>query len=221
MAHGMEGHGTCSLDLKWLLCSSWATQPDSLEEILTHCWSLSAVKASVTRLDKPSVAAGLVDIVEQLVLHHINSSNTSLNTWMEAKVEWLTSEGQRLQIGSFVHSCIVKRLSMNNPLLEAGLWPEGVSAGAELGVKNRLDIEASGQLCHDEDRDQTRRPASTSENYWGNKHGRNIVFRIRICWMWEVSLLGILYFLNCKFQDFCFRLCEIMRPRSLSWSVKP
>ena len=32
---------------------------------------------------------------------------------------------------------------MNNPLLEAGLWPEGVSAGAELGVKNRLDIEAS------------------------------------------------------------------------------
>ena len=113
MAHGMEGHGTCSLDLKWLLCSSWATQPDSLEEILTHCWSLSAVKASVTRLDYPSVAAGLVDIVEQLVLHHINSSSMRLNTWMEAKVERLTSEGQRLLIGPFVHSCIVKRHGTN------------------------------------------------------------------------------------------------------------
>ena len=91
------------------------------------------------RLDYPSVAAGLVDNVEQLVLHHINSSNMRLNPWMEAKVdERLTSEGQRLKIGPFV-----KRLSTNITLLEAGLWPEGVSAGAGLGVKNRLDIGAS------------------------------------------------------------------------------
>ena len=90
------------------------------------------------RLDYPSVAAGLVDNVEQLVLHHINSSNMRLNPWMEAKVERLTSEGQRLKIGLFV-----KRLSTNITLLEAGLWPEGVSARAGLGVKNRLDIGAS------------------------------------------------------------------------------
>ena len=95
------------------------------------------------RLDYPSVAAGLVDNVEQLVLHHINSSNRRLNPWMEAKVERLTSEGQRLKIGPFVPSCFVKRLRTNITLLEAGLWPEGVSAGAGLGVKNRLDIGAS------------------------------------------------------------------------------
>ena len=80
------------------------------------------------RLDYPPVAAGLVDNVEQLVHHHINSSNMRLNPWMEAKVERLTSEGQRLKIGPFV-----KRLSTNITLLEAGLW---------LGVKNRLDIGA-------------------------------------------------------------------------------
>ena len=86
------------------------------------------------RLDYPSVAAGLVDNVEQLVLHHINSSNMRLNPWMEAKVERLTSEGQRLKIGPFVPSCFVKRLRTNITLLEAGPW---------LGVKNRLDIGAS------------------------------------------------------------------------------
>ena len=67
--------------------------------------------------------------MEQLVLHHINSSNMRLNNWMEAKFERLTSEGQRLKIGLFVRSCIVKKLSMNNPLLEAGLWSEGVTQG--------------------------------------------------------------------------------------------
>ena len=136
------------------------------------------------RLDYPSVAAGLVDNVEQLVLHHINSSNMRLNPWMEAKVERLTSEGQRLKIGPFVPSCFVKRLRTNITLLEAGLWPEGVSAGA--GWVSRTDWtlghrgQCLHQLCQDEDRDQTRRPASISENYSGNKHGRNIVFRIRI-----------------------------------------
>ena len=70
---------------------------------------------------------GLVDSVEQLVLHHINSSNRRLDTWMEAEAARLTSEGQRLKIGPFVRSCIVRRLSMNIPLLEAGLWPEGVA----------------------------------------------------------------------------------------------
>ena len=90
---------------------------------------MSAVKASVTRLGYPSVAASLVDIAEQLILHHINS-------WIEAKVERLTSERQRLKVGPFVPSCFVKRLRTNITLLEAGLWPEGVSAGAGLGVKN-------------------------------------------------------------------------------------
>ena len=65
-----------------------------------------------------------------------------LNTWIEAKVERLTSERQRLKVGPFVPSCFVKRLSTNVALLEADLWPEGVSAGAGLGVKNRLDIGA-------------------------------------------------------------------------------
>ena len=45
----------------------------SLEEVLTHGWSLAAVKSAVTRLGYPPVTAGLVDSVEQLVLHHINS----------------------------------------------------------------------------------------------------------------------------------------------------
>ena len=87
MAHGRAWDMLTRSKVIALLKLGHTAQPDFLEEIHTHGWSLSAVKASVTRLDKPSVAAGLVDIVEQLVLHHINSSNTSLNTWMEAKVE--------------------------------------------------------------------------------------------------------------------------------------
>ena len=135
----------------------------SLEEILTHGWSLSAVKASVTRQGYPSVAAvGVAQVCQQ-------------GPGLVSRTDWTL--GHR---GQCLH-----------------------------------------QLCQDEDRDQTRRPASISENYSGNKHGRNIVFRIRIPWMWEVSLLGILYFLKCKFQDFCYRLWEIMRPRFLCWSVKP
>ena len=133
----------------------------SLEEVLTHGWSLSAVMAAVTRLGYPSVTAGLVDNVDQLVLHHINSSNMRLNNWMEAKFERLTSEGQRLKIGLFVRSCIVKKLSMNNPLLEAGLWSEGVTQVCQLGpgLVSRTDwtLGHRGQCPHQvEDRHQTR-----------------------------------------------------------------
>ena len=121
----------------------------SLEEVLTHGWSLSAVKAAVTRLGYPPVTAGLVDNVEQLVLHHIDSSNKRLDTWMEAEVERLTSEGQRLKIGPFVRSCIVKRLSLNIPLLEAGLWSEGVARVCQPGQGLVSGLEAWQTVCDD------------------------------------------------------------------------
>ena len=121
----------------------------SLEGVITHGWNLSAVKAAVTRLGYPSVTAGLVDNVEQLVLHHINSSNQRLDTWMEAEVARLTSEGQRLRIGPFVRSCIVKRLSMNIPLLEAGLWSEGVAHVCQPGPGLVSGLEAWQTVCDD------------------------------------------------------------------------
>ena len=131
----------------------------SLEEILTHGWSLSAVKASVTRQGYPSVAAvGVAQVCQQ-------------GPGLVSRTDWtLGHRGQCLQSA-------------------VSWWGQTRPGG--------------------------RRPASTSENYSGNKHGGNIVFRIRIRRMWEVSLLGILYFLNCKFQDFCYRVWEITRPRSL------
>ena len=121
----------------------------SLEEVLTHGWSLAAVKSAVTRLGYPPVTAGLVDSVEQLVLHHINSSNRRLDTWMEAEAARLTSEGQRLKIGPFVRSCIVRRLSMNIPLLEAGLWPEGVARVCQPGPGLVSGLEAWQTVCDD------------------------------------------------------------------------
>jgi len=121
----------------------------SLEEVITHGWNLSAVKAAVTKLGYPTVTAGLVDNVEQLVLHHINSSNQRLDTWMEAEVARLTSEGQRLRIGPFVRSCIVRRLSMNIPLLEAGLWSEGVAHVCQPGPGLVSGLEAWQTVCDD------------------------------------------------------------------------
>ena len=99
----------------------------TLEEVLVHGWSMSAVSAACQKLGHPAVTAGLVDNVAQLVLLHINTSNRKLDSWMVEEVARLTQGGQRLRIGQFVRSCIVQRLSMNAPFIRAGLWSEGVA----------------------------------------------------------------------------------------------
>ena len=121
----------------------------SLEEVITHGWSLEAVKTAVARLGLPAVSAGLVDSVDQLVLHHIHSANRRLDTWMEAEVARLTADGQRLKIGPFVRSCIVQRLSMNIPLLEAGLWAEGVARVVQPGPGLAEGVGAWQTVCDD------------------------------------------------------------------------
>ena len=99
----------------------------SLEEVLTHGWSLNAVEVAVKKLGLPPVTAGLVESPHQLVLHHITSSNAALDSWMVEEVARLTAGGQRLPVGKFVRSCVVTRLSMNGPLVRAGLWGEAAA----------------------------------------------------------------------------------------------
>ena len=99
----------------------------SVDNVLTHGWSLTAVEEAVKSLGYPPVTAGLVESPHQIVLHHISSSNAALDAWMVKEVASLTAEGQRLPIGKFVRSCIIKRLSMNGALIRGGVWGEGVA----------------------------------------------------------------------------------------------
>ena len=121
----------------------------ALEEVLTHGWKMSAVAAACERLGYPAVTAGLVDNVEQLVLHHINTSNRKLDAWMQEEVERLTEGGQRLRIGPFVRSCVVTRLSMNIPYLQAGVWSEGVALLCGSGEGVAGGVEAWQTVCDD------------------------------------------------------------------------
>ena len=99
----------------------------SLDKVPRHGWSLSAVEEAVTSLGYPPVTAGLVESPHQLVLHHISASNAALDAWMVEEVASLTAGGQKLPIGKFVRTCVVKRLAMNIPLIRAGLWAEGAA----------------------------------------------------------------------------------------------
>jgi len=104
---------------------------EALREVLTHGWNKSAVVATTSKLGYPSVMAGVVDDVEELVLHHISKSNRELDNWMVEEVERLTVGGAKLKIGGFVRSCIKKRLSMNIPYLEVGLWAHAMALIAQ------------------------------------------------------------------------------------------
>jgi len=121
----------------------------ALEEVFTHGWSMAAVKAAVQRLGYPAVTAGLIDSPDQLVMHHIKSSNKKLDAWMETEVANLTQGGQRLPIFKFVRSCIVQRLSMNIPLLQAGLWTEGVARVCQSPSGVCQGVEAWQEVCDD------------------------------------------------------------------------
>jgi len=120
----------------------------ALEEILSHGWNKSAVVAAATRLGFPSVMAGLVGGVEEVVLHHIKKSNRALDLWMEVEVARLTDGGARLPVGKFVRSCIITRLSMNIPYIEAGMWAQGVAliARPEWGVAS---VGLCQEVCDD------------------------------------------------------------------------
>ena len=119
----------------------------SLEEVLNHGWSLRAVDAAVNKLGYPPVTAGLVESPVQLVLHHITSSNAALDSWMEEEVRRLTAGGQKLPVGKFVRSCIVTRLSMNGPLVKAGLWSEAVALVCQSNPGRAL--ETWQEVCDD------------------------------------------------------------------------
>lgn len=119
----------------------------SLEEVLTHGWSLTAVEAAVKKLGYPPVTAGLVETPAQLVLHHITSSNAALDCWMVEEVARLTAGGQRLPVGKFVRSCVVTRLSLNGPLVRAGLWSEAVALVCQ--SEPSLALETWQEVCDD------------------------------------------------------------------------
>ena len=119
----------------------------SLEEVLTHGWSLNAVEAAVKKLGLPPVTAGLVESPHQLVLHHITSSNAALDSWMVEEVARLTADGHKLPVGKFVRSCVVTRLRMNGPLIKAGLWGEAAALVCQSDPAQAL--ETWQEVCDD------------------------------------------------------------------------
>jgi len=121
----------------------------ALEEVFNHGWSMTAVTAAVQKLGYPAVTAGLVDSPDQLVMHHIKSSNKKLDAWMEAEVAKLTYGGKRLPIFKFVRDCIVERLSMNIPFMEAGLWTEAVARVCQSPSGVCQGVEAWQEVCDD------------------------------------------------------------------------
>jgi len=120
----------------------------ALVEVLTYGWNKSAITAAATKLGHPSVVAGLVGGVEEVVLHHISKSNRQLDAWMVDEVARLTSGGSRLPIGKFIRSCVVQRLSFNIPYLEAGLWAQGVALVAQPPWAGR-GVELGQEVCDD------------------------------------------------------------------------
>ena len=119
----------------------------SLEKVPTHGWSMNAVEEAVKSLGYPSVTAGLVEFPHQIVLHHISSSNAALDAWMVEEVASLTAGGQKVPIGKFVRSCIIKRLSMNGALIRAGLWGEGVALVCQSDPA--LALQTWQEVCDD------------------------------------------------------------------------
>lgn len=120
----------------------------ALVEVLTHGWNKSAITAAATKLGHPSVVAGLVGGVEEVVLHHISKSNRQLDAWMVDEVARLTAGGSRLPIGKFIRSCVVQRLSHNIPYLSAGLWAQGVAMVAQPAWAGR-GVELGQEVCDD------------------------------------------------------------------------
>jgi len=120
----------------------------ALEEVLVHGWSKDAIEAGLSKANRPSVMAGVVDGVEELVLHHIKISNERLNEWMDMEISRVTSSGSKLSISRFIRSCIIKRLSYNIPFISAGLWPEGMALVANPKWAAKA-LQCKQELCDD------------------------------------------------------------------------
>jgi len=122
----------------------------ALDEVAVHGWSRAAVGAAAVKLGYPSVVSGLatrggVD----LVLHHIHSSNDSLERWMEEEVAKMTENGsKKLPVGRFVRSAVVKRLMMNARYLESDNWVDALALLATPQVAHE-SLGAMQRLCDD------------------------------------------------------------------------
>lgn len=121
----------------------------SLEEVLVHGWTKAAVYAACVKLGHPSVVAGLVkDPGMELVLHHIQTSNMKLDTWMSEEVSRLKEQGHRIKVGQFVREAVMRRLNMNSPYILAHRWSEALALTANpLYCKDTLG--SIQQLCDD------------------------------------------------------------------------
>lgn len=122
----------------------------ALEEVAEHDWSRAAVAAAAVKLGHPSVVSGLVTRGGvDLVLHHINTSNKSLDTWMEEEIVKLTDNGaKKLPIGKFVKSAVVKRLMMNAKFLKSNQWAKAMALVASPQVASE-SLGAMQSLCDD------------------------------------------------------------------------
>ena len=120
----------------------------ALEEVLVQGWNKSAVATAAAKLGYPRVTAGLIGSMEEVVLHHIRKSNRQLDDWMVEEVAKLTAGGARLPVSKFIRSCVVRRLCYNIPLLQAGLWTQGMALVAQPAWAGS-GVQLAQEVCDD------------------------------------------------------------------------
>ena len=120
----------------------------ALEMVLVQGWNKSAVAAAAAKLGYPRVTAGLIGSMEEVVLHHIRKSNRQLDDWMVEEVAKLTAGGARLPVSKFIRSCVVRRLSYNIPLLQAGLWTQAMAMVAQPAWAGS-GVQLAQEVCDD------------------------------------------------------------------------
>ena len=120
----------------------------ALEMVLVQGWNKSAVAAAAAKLGYPRVTAGLIGSMEEVVLHHIRKSNRQLDDWMVEEVAKLTGGGARLPVSKFIRSCVVRRLSYNIPLLQAGLWTQAMAMVAQPAWAGS-GVQLAQEVCDD------------------------------------------------------------------------
>ena len=59
---------------------------------------------------------------DELVLHHIKTSNKNLDSWMMAEVKKYKESGEKLPITKFIKSAVKERLLMNADFIKVRFY---------------------------------------------------------------------------------------------------
>jgi len=104
----------------------------SLKYVKIHGWSKLSLSSGAEDLGYISIVSGLFERGgDELVLHHIKTSNKNLDSWMLAEVKKYKESGEKLPITKFIKSAVKERLLMNADFIKAGVWGEALALMAK------------------------------------------------------------------------------------------